>query len=102
MHEVKGMVQVSGVTYRIVKVEQGRYEVIRILDEAKVGAFETVPRLRIHAEDAQIELVRRITMTALKQAKISWLRMSPPRQLTTSRPPPSQRRGSGARAGRSH
>src|SRR4051812_18172614 len=98
MQEVKGMVQVSGVTYRIVKVEQGRYEVIRILDEAKVGAFETMPRLRIYAVGAELELVRRITMTALKQAKISWARMSPPRQPTTSRPPAGQRRGAGARA----
>jgi hypothetical protein len=101
MQEVKGMVQVAGVTYRIVKIEHGKYEVIRILDELRVGGFEMLPRLRIHAADEHIELVRQVTMTALKQAKISWSRMVLPRKPTTSRPPASQRRGSGARAGRS-
>jgi hypothetical protein len=101
MGEVKGMVQVAGVTYRIVKIEQGKYEVIRILDEVRVGAFETVPRLRIHAAGVPIELVRQVTLTALKQAKISWSRMLPPHKPSTSRPPPSKRRGSAARAGRS-
>jgi len=30
MH-VKGMVQVAGVTYRIVRIERGQYDVVRIL-----------------------------------------------------------------------
>jgi hypothetical protein len=98
MQDVKGMVQVAGVTYRIVKVEPARYEVIRILDEKRIGAFETLPRLRIHAADIDLDLVRNVTMTALKQAKVSWSRM-PPARKTTSRPPASKR-GPSSRAGK--
>jgi len=101
MQDVKGMVQVAGVTYRIVKIKHGRYEVIRILDEVRIGTFETVPRLRIHAADVDLERVRAVTVTALKQAKVSWARMPPVRKPNTSRPPASQPRGSAARAGRS-
>ena len=101
MQDVKGMVQVAGVTYRIVKIEHGSYEVIRILDEVRIGSFDTVPRLRIHAADVDLELVRAVTMTALKQAKVSWARMDPVRKPITSRPPASQPGRAAARAGRS-
>jgi len=38
MADVKGMIQVGGATYRIVKVSKGKYDVIRILDEARWAA----------------------------------------------------------------
>ena len=36
--QVKGMVQVAGVTYRIVRIERGVYDVVRILDDQRPGA----------------------------------------------------------------
>ena len=48
MH-VKGMVQVAGVTYRIVRVERGMYDVVRILDDQRVGQFRTIPRVEVTA-----------------------------------------------------
>src|SRR6476659_9008108 len=45
--ECKGMVQFGGATYRIVKVYPGRYDVFRLLDDVRIGGFESVPKLRI-------------------------------------------------------
>jgi hypothetical protein len=79
MADVKGMVQFDGATYRIVKVERGKYDVIRILDEVRIGSFETVPKLRVHPVSVAEKLLLGISMTALKQAKISWQKMQGPR-----------------------
>ena len=49
MRVVKGMVQVSGTTYRVVRVGPGSYEVIRILDDTRIGNFLTTPRVEIVA-----------------------------------------------------
>jgi hypothetical protein len=87
------MVQFGGATYRIVKVEKGRYDVIRILDEVKIGHFETVPRLRVHPQGVPEKLLLDISLTAMKQAKISWQNMRAPRvpKSTPSLKPPSSR-----------
>jgi hypothetical protein len=82
MGDVKGMIQFEGATYRIVKVDRGTYDVIRILDEARIGRFETVPKLRVHPEGVAEKLLSEIAVTALKQAKISWQNMQ------SQRPPP--------------
>src|SRR5882762_8904911 len=79
MSDVKGMVQVGGATYRIVKVSRGKYDVIRILDEARVGSFETVPKVTVQPAGVSEKLLLEISMTALKQAKISWQRMPGPK-----------------------
>ncbi len=78
MYYVKGMVQFEGATYRIVKVGRAKYDVFRILDEVKVGGFETAPRLRIDATGVDEKLLLGINSTALKQAKISWPRFRRP------------------------
>jgi hypothetical protein len=78
MSDVKGMVQVAGATYRIVKVSKGKYDVIRILDEVRVGGFETVPKVRVQPVEVTEKLLLEITLTALKQAKISWQKMQAP------------------------
>ena len=44
MH-IKGMVQVAGTTYRIVRRERGHYDVVRILDDERVGSFRSIPHL---------------------------------------------------------
>jgi hypothetical protein len=93
MADVKGMVQFGGATYRIVKVQKGKYDVIRILDEVRIGSFETVPRVRVHPVGVAEKLLLDITMTALKQAKISWQNMPLPRipKATPSSKAPSSR-----------
>ena len=74
MQDVKGMVQVGGKTYRIVKIYRGKYEVIRILDDVRVGTFESVPKLRVEPEAFDEKVLLEIALTALKGAKVSWFR----------------------------
>jgi hypothetical protein len=91
------MIQHDGATYRIVKVGKGKYDVIRILDENKLGSFETIPKLRVHPQKADDEkLLLELSLTALKQAKISWQNLTAPRvpkstpaamKMPSSRPP---------------
>jgi hypothetical protein len=91
------MIQHQGATYRIVKIGRGKYDVIRILDEVKLGTFETIPRLRVFAENGDEKVLLDISLSALKQAKISWQNMTAPRvpksapsnKMPSSRPPRS-------------
>ncbi|HEX9297163.1 MAG TPA: hypothetical protein VF881_15080 [Polyangiaceae bacterium] len=70
---VKGMVQVGGKTYRIVRLGRGRYEVIRILDDAKVGTFATEPKLQVTSNHIDSALVNEIARSALMGGKLSWV-----------------------------
>ncbi len=69
---VKGMVQVAGTTYRIVRVKRGQYNVVRVLDDVGVGSFcagktfETTP---LGIDD---ELLREIARVAIQGAKTTW------------------------------
>ena len=90
--ECKGMVQCLTKTYRIMKVDRGTYEVIRIEDDIRVGSFDTNPRLRVRAEGIPDELLAQIALTALKQAKVSW---SPHKSAASTMVPPVRRSSSG-------
>ena len=68
---VKGMVQVSGVTYRIVRVRAGQYEVVRLLDDVRVGAFAL--GMQAQALCGAPELIREIARVALQGGRTSWL-----------------------------
>lgn len=87
--ECKGMVEFSRQTYRIMKINRGSYEVIRILDDARVGTFDVLPRLIVHPQGVTHELLMQVAMTAMRQAKVSWTgpgpRKDPARVMTPSR-----------------
>ena len=70
---VKGMVQVQGTTYRIVRIKHGEYSVIRVLDDVTVGAFTSIAAMQVtsHAIDASV--LREIARLAIQGAKTSWL-----------------------------
>lgn len=70
---VKGMVQVSGCTYRLVRVGLGIYDVVRLLDDAQVGRFHTVPHTRIEATTLDAELMNEVVRAAIQGAKTSWV-----------------------------
>jgi hypothetical protein len=70
---VKGMVQVSGVTYRIVRVRAGQYEIVRLLDDVRVGKFALGARTEALCEGGVPELIREIARTALQGGRTSWL-----------------------------
>jgi hypothetical protein len=67
------MVQVSGVTYRIVRVERGMYDVVRILDDQNVGRFRTIPRVEVTAAQDSAETIAEIAKAAVKWGKTSWV-----------------------------
>ena len=72
MHAVKGMVQVQGRTFRIVRVARGQYEVVRILDDKCMGSFWSEPAFRV-ADGEHQELVREVARTAIQGGKTSWV-----------------------------
>ena len=72
MH-VKGMVQVAGVTYRIVRIERGVYDAVRILDDQRVGQFRTIPRVEVTAALTPDDTMTEIAKAAVKWGKTSWV-----------------------------
>jgi hypothetical protein len=70
---VKGMVQVAGTTYRIVRIKRGEYNVVRILDDVPVGAFSNGPTVEITAHSIDSTLMREIVRVAIQGAKTSWV-----------------------------
>jgi hypothetical protein len=89
----KGMVLFQEKTYRLVKLSPGKYEVIRILDDLRVGTFDTVPRLRVMPEGVDAEFLRELALAAIKEAKISWTSLpsqeEESRRLRPSSPSPA-------------
>jgi len=72
MQAIKGMVQVQGRTFRIVRIARGHYEVVRILDDKCMGSFRADPTLKI-AECEHEDLVREVARTAIQGGKTSWV-----------------------------
>jgi hypothetical protein len=73
MRVVKGMVQVAGTTYRVVRVAQASYEVVRILDDTRVGTFRSTPPVEIVAHGIEAGLMLEIARAAIQGAKTSWV-----------------------------
>ncbi len=70
---VKGMIQVAGTTYRIVRLKRGQYNVVRVLDDVLVGGFTSAPQIEIHADGIDPALMREIARVAIQGAKTSWV-----------------------------
>ena len=67
----RGMLQVKGVTYRIERTEPHCYTVVRLLDDALVGTFRTIPTLRLGSANIELSLLRDIVRAALRSARTS-------------------------------
>jgi hypothetical protein len=70
---VKGMVQVMGSTYRVVRVGFGVYDVVRLLDDAQVGRFRTVPQPSVESTVLDADLMGEVMRAAIQGAKTSWV-----------------------------
>ena len=100
----RGMVVVKGVTYRIERTEPHTYTVVRLLDDAEVGTFRTLPALRVHPLQVEVNVLRDIVRAALRSARTSsTMHAAPvfqpddePAQVASSSPPPQQRATSSA------
>lgn len=69
---VKGMVQVAGTTFRIARLQPGHYEVVRILDDTRLGSFWCEPRFAI-SESSDRELLREVARCAIQGGKTTWM-----------------------------
>ena len=70
---VKGMVQVQGTTYRIVRIKRGHYSVVRVLDDVAVGTFTAGAAVEITPGNIDADIMREIARIAIQGAKTSWL-----------------------------
>jgi hypothetical protein len=70
---VKGMVQVDGTTYRIVRLKRGHYKVVRVLDDVSVGTFSVGTTFEMAPEGIDGELMREIARVAIQGAKTTWV-----------------------------
>jgi len=68
---VKGMVQVAGTTFRIVRIECGHYEVVRILDDTRLGSFWCEPTFAV-SESVDRDLLREVARSAIQGGKTTW------------------------------
>ena len=70
---VKGMVQVQGTTYRIVRIKRGYYNVVRVLDDVNVGTFTAGSAVEITPQGIDPGIMREIARIAIQGAKTSWI-----------------------------
>lgn len=75
---VKGMVQVHSVTYRIVRVRHGQYDVVRLLDDVCIGRFTLGAYREVVIEGEAPEVVREVARAALQGGRTTWA----PRRLS--------------------
>jgi hypothetical protein len=68
---VKSMLSVRGITYRVSTVSPCTYEVVRLIDDRRIGTFVSHPRIRVMPECVDSRLLREIAYLAVKQGKIS-------------------------------
>lgn len=66
------MVQVNSVTYRIVRVRAGQYDVVRLLDDATIGMFSLGGQSGVSLEGNAPEVVREVARAALQGGRTSW------------------------------
>jgi len=69
---VKGMVQVHSVTYRIVRVRAGQYDVVRLLDDVRVGAFSLGTQREAIIEGDAPDVIREVARAALQGGRTTW------------------------------
>ena len=87
----RGMVVVSGVTYRIID-KGNRYEIVRVLDDLRFGSFQRRPALELGDGPAPADSVVAVAQEAMRLGKLRWAPTADPSAPTAPR--------SGARAKR--
>jgi hypothetical protein len=68
---IKGMVIVDGVTYRIEKVDRGRYAVVCLLDDLKLGTFRAGMPVTAESDAVDPELLERVGRAAIQFGRTS-------------------------------
>src|SRR6187397_524067 len=69
-----GMVQFGSMTYRILRLSDNHYGVVRLLDDKFVGHFEQRPALRVAPERSEnFELLTAIARRAIRACRTAWV-----------------------------
>lgn len=72
MNDSMGMIQVDGITYRIVHVGKDSYEIVRLLDDLSLGAFRRERASLTSNFMAGAHSLRDIARIAVRQGKTKW------------------------------
>ncbi|MET0792600.1 MAG: hypothetical protein ABW061_13855 [Polyangiaceae bacterium] len=75
---VKGMIQVHSVTYRIVRVRAGHYDVVRLLDDVSIGSFSLGTGREPVFDGEARDILREVARAALQGGRTTWA----PRRLS--------------------
>ena len=69
-----GMIQFGSVTYRILRLSDNEYGIVRLVDDKFVGSFEQRPLLRVAPESAEsAELIAAIARSAIRVGRTAWV-----------------------------
>ena len=74
IHGFKPLIRIGNVTYRIGRLRYGHYEVVRILDDVRLGTFQCYPALTVTSATIHPAFILNIARTAARAARPSWIR----------------------------
>lgn len=69
----KTLIRFGNVTYRIGRLSRGQYEVVRILDDVRLGTFESYPSLTVTSSSIHPSFILRIAQAAMRGASPSFI-----------------------------
>jgi hypothetical protein len=73
-----GMVQLGSMTYRILRLSDNHYGVVRLLDDKFVGHFEQRPVLKVSPECAEsLDLLTAVAKHAIRAGRTAWVPRMP-------------------------
>ena len=72
MTDSMGMIQVDGITYRIVHLGNNAYEIVRVLDDVSLGAFGRERASLSSTFTAGGHSLRDVARIAVRQGKTRW------------------------------
>jgi ribosomal protein L12E/L44/L45/RPP1/RPP2 len=70
----KTLVRFGNVTYRIGRLSHGEYEVVRILDDVRIGTFGCFPQLTVMSSSIHPAFILKIARAAARASRPSWIR----------------------------
>jgi hypothetical protein len=81
------MVSHEGITYRIERIAERTYGVVRVHDDVNVGSFKTGRVLRVFAEGIEPAVLETVAREAVRTAKTSWVMNPRPTPQPAPLPP---------------
>lgn len=69
----KPIVRIGVVSYRVARLTFGEYEIVRILDDRRIGTFRSFPAFEVTSSVIHPAFVRGIARAAAKGTRASWV-----------------------------